>query len=126
MPTFLQVVGFACLAFAFVLLARPRVRPSPVTYLYVIATDALCILFVLGVLILWPSWWLLIPLVLWSATMAIHVLRLRDAREMVRVLEANSPPPTWRTGRRERSYGPYDYDGWPLDETRPEDHYPRP
>ncbi|AEM88799.1 hypothetical protein [Streptomyces violaceusniger] len=125
MPAFLQVAGFACLAFAFTLLTRPRERPSPAAYLWAIAVDALCIVFVLGVLIVWPAWWLLIPLTIWGSTLALHVLRLRDARVMVRVLEANSPP-SWGPGRRvQRDGSTYGYDGWPDDATRPEDHYPR-
>jgi len=117
--TFLQVAGFACLAFAFILLAKPYVRPSPAAYLWAITVDALCSLFVLGMLIVWPSWWLLIPLMLWGAAMAIHILRLRDSRVMVRVLDANHPP-IRGPGRRLQNYGSaYDYDGWPIDD--PED-----
>jgi len=117
-PTFLQAAGFACLVLAVTLLTRPRVRPSPATYAWAITVDALCILFTLGVLIVWPVWWLVIPLALWSAAMAVHILRLRDARVMVKVLKATHPPlggPRRRTHNQESLY---DYDGWPFDDQR--------
>jgi len=90
--TLLQIAGFGCLIFAFTLLCRPCVRPSPAAYALAITLDAACIAFILSVIVLWPSWWLLLPLTLWAIALWVHVLRLRDARALVRVLEANRAP----------------------------------
>ncbi|MFD8335553.1 hypothetical protein ACFV42_23275 [Streptomyces solisilvae] len=124
MSTFLQVAGFTCLAFAFTLLARPGVRPSPAAYLWAIAVDTLCILFVFAVLIVWPAWWLLIPLTLWAGAMAVHILRLRDARVMARVLEANRPLIGGTERRAQKYETTYDYDGWPTGDADARHHRP--
>lgn len=92
MPVLLQLAGFLCLSFAFTLMCRPRVRPSPAAYTLAIAVDGVSIAFTLGVLAMWPRWWLLVPLTLWAGALWLHILRLRDARVMVRVLESTYPP----------------------------------
>lgn len=112
MPAVLQLAGFACLAFTFSLLCRPRIRPSPATYAFAIAVDSLCLVFIGGVIALWPAPWLLIPLGLWSAALWLHLVRLRDARVMVRVLEANHPA-VWAP---ERYYPPDDQGRYPGDD----------
>jgi polyferredoxin len=112
-PTFLQAVGIACLAFALTLTVRPKVRPGPATYAWAVGVDALCITFILAVIIVWPAWWLLAPLLLWGAVTALHITRLRDARAMVRVLQANRAPlhPT----HRQQPGDAYGYEAWPHD-----------
>lgn len=119
MPVLLQAAGALCALFAFTVFARPRIRPSPAAYLCAITVDALAILFALAVLISWPAWWLLIPLLLWAAVLTMHLMRLRDARVMVAVLRANHPP-AWNDPRRRTRGSPYAEDAWRDD---PPDRY---
>lgn len=118
MPVFLQLAGFACLVFAYTLMCRPKVRPSPATYGFAIAVDCLCVAFILGVTAVWPSPWLLIPMALWGIALWVHIGRYRDARVMVRVLEANHPA-VWAPQRdRPAQYAEdyyRDHEDWPPD-----------
>ncbi|MGW5820334.1 hypothetical protein [Streptomyces noursei] len=109
MPVFLQIAGFICVTFAFTLLARPRIRPSPATYGFAIALDVCALGFIAGVMILWPATWLLFPLLLWAAALVMHIHRFRDARVMTRVLHATYPA----VRDRVRAPRPYDEaEGW--------------